>query len=217
MRTALFLSTIAVLVAAPALILAFLQGDGVATPEGWRVGLLVARAIATALVLTGGAAYLAHAYAVSSEHRRTLALCWLGATLCSAWLISPSIVAALPQSDIGRVLTSPAARWAWALAAVIGPDLVAGGAMLAAASARERRSSETEPLIVAPGHSFVSLGLAQLPAPPQASAPSQLDSAAQPAPSWRCDWCERNGFGSQQALNAHRGRCLQRPAPPTHG
>ena len=140
-----FVAVAATLVSAPRLVLAFLTGDGVALPPAVRIALLAASSIATAVAVTGGAAYLAHAMVTAQTGRRTLGAIWLAALLCSSALMAPLLVAGLPHSPLAGTLDSPASRWAWALCAVLAVDLVAAGAMRAgAAERRDRESLEQE-------------------------------------------------------------------------
>jgi hypothetical protein len=207
MRAALSLSAAAVAVAAPALILSFLEGDGIEPASSWRVALLSARAIATALVLTGGAAYLAHAYAIAPRSRGALAACWCGAVLCSAVLIAPAIVGGLERTSLARVLTTPAAMWAWAVAAVLGPDLVAAGAMLAASlPARERSDDRIET------SEIMSLGLSipssEAPTPPSTPLPTPSPEPV----SYPCfAGCGRS-FDSPGKARGHLAQCPKRKA-----
>jgi hypothetical protein len=139
-----FVAVAATLVSAPRLVLAFLTGDGVALPPAVRIALLAASSIATAVAVTGGAAYLAHAMVTAQTGRRTLGAIWLAALLCSSGLMAPLLVAGLPHSPLAGTLDSPASRWAWALCAVLSVDLVAAGAMRAGAAERRDREQLDE-------------------------------------------------------------------------
>src|SRR6202140_1182059 len=65
-RPGVLFAVAAVTVTAPRLALAFLAADGVAVPTAWRIDLLAVSSVATAVVLTGGTADLAHAIAGAS-------------------------------------------------------------------------------------------------------------------------------------------------------
>jgi hypothetical protein len=130
----------ATLVAAPRLVLAFLVGDAVEVPASVRIALLSISSVATAIALTGGAAYLAHAIAVARTGRRLLTALWIAILVCSSALMAPLIAAGLPRSPLASVLDSPAHRWIWAVCAVLAVDLVAAGAMRA--DAEQRRDAE---------------------------------------------------------------------------
>ncbi len=209
MKAAVSISAAAVAVSAPALVLSFLEGDGIAPASSWRVALLSARAVATALVLTGGAAYLAHAYAVLERGRGALAICWVGAVTCSAVLIAPAIVAGLDGTSLARVLVTPWSRWCWAVAAVLGADLVAAGAMLAGGS---HRSSDDLANSLATPSRYLSLGLATPPVggaqppalPPKISLP---DPVTHPCPVG----CGRL-FDSLDQARGHLAQCPKRKA-----
>jgi hypothetical protein len=85
----------AVTITAPRLALAFLVADGVVVPTAWRIDLLAVSSVATAVVLTGGTAYLAHATAVAAAGRRVLIALWTAALICSGALIAPASAASL--------------------------------------------------------------------------------------------------------------------------
>src|ERR1700688_198260 len=129
-RPGLFFAVAAVTVTAPRLALAFLAADGVLVPTPWRIDLLAVSSVATAVVLTGGMAYLAHAIAVARSHRGVLVLLWAAALACSGALIAPSIVATLRMQPLSAVLGLER-HWSWSICAVLAVDLVASGAMLA--------------------------------------------------------------------------------------
>jgi MFS family permease len=207
-RAALSLSAAAVAVAAPALVLAFLEGDGIATSPHWRAALLSIRAIATALVLTGGAAYLAHAYATVDRARAALAACWVGAVACSAVLIAPAIVGGLEGTSLARVLTTSHARWGWAVAAVLGPDLVAAGAMLAASHRVGERVLER----VSTPSRYLSLGLST-PSPGGAAFSPLPQPTPSPEPvAYPCPAGCGRSFDSQDRARGHLAQCPTRRA-----
>jgi MFS family permease len=129
-RPGVLFAVAAVTVTAPRLALAFLAADGVLVPTTWRVDLLAVSSVATAVVLTGGMAYLAHAIAVARSHRGVLVLLWAAALVCSGALIAPSIVATLRMQPLSAVLGLER-HWSWSICAVLAVDLVASGAMLA--------------------------------------------------------------------------------------
>jgi MFS family permease len=129
-RPGLFFAVAAVTVTAPRLALAFLAADGVLVPTPWRIDLLAISSVATAVVLTGGMAYLAQAIAVARSQRGVLILLWAAALACSGALIAPSIVATLRMQPLSAVLGLER-HWSWSICAVLAVDLVASGAMLA--------------------------------------------------------------------------------------
>lgn len=212
MKAAGSLSAAAIAVAAPALVLSFLEGDGIAPASSWRVALLTARAIATALVLTGGAAYLAHAYSASQTARRALAVCWIGAVACSAILIAPAIVAGLDGTSLARVLVSSWSRWCWAIAAVLGTDLVAAGAMLAAATSGAKPEA-AHPVTLSAGHLSLGLAALQVEAPPPSARPQSTlspDPVSYPCPAG----CGRS-FDTLDRARGHLAQCPTRKAKKT--
>jgi hypothetical protein len=103
-RPGVLFAIAAVMVTAPRLALAFLAADGVVVPAAWRIDLLAVSSIATAVVLTGGTAYLAHAIAVASSGRGLLVALWTAALACSGALIAPAIVATLRAQSLSAVL-----------------------------------------------------------------------------------------------------------------
>src|ERR1700694_3515975 len=103
-RPGLFFAVAAVTVTAPRLALAFLAADGVVVPTAWRIDLLAVASIATAVVLNGGTAYLAHAIAVAPSGRGVLVALWSAALICSGALIAPAIVATLRAEPLSAVL-----------------------------------------------------------------------------------------------------------------
>jgi hypothetical protein len=129
----------ATLVTAPRLVLAFLTGDGIAVPEGIRIALLSTSSVATAVAMTGGAAYLAHAIAVARRGRGVLTALWIAVLAFSSALMAPVLAAGLPRSALAAVLPSSAQQWAWAVCAVLAIDLVAAGAIRADAEQQRDR------------------------------------------------------------------------------
>jgi hypothetical protein len=211
-RTAVGLSAAAVAVAAPALVLSFLEGDGIAPASSLRVALLSARAVATALVLTGGAAYLAHAYATLERSRGALALCWIGAVACSAILIAPAIVAGLDGTSLARVLVSAWSRWCWAVAAVLGTDLVAAGAMLAAAT-RQLTPEIADPVTTSSRH--LSLGLAALQVAVESPAPPPHPTSIPDPVTYACPAGCGRSFDTLDRARGHLAQCPKRRAERT--
>jgi hypothetical protein len=140
-RTGRWFAVAAVLVTAPRLVLAFLAADSIALPPALRAALLSASSVATAVVLTGGAAYLAHAIAMARGDAggRLLRALWLAILICSSALMAPALAAGLTSSPLGIVLNRPVKRWAWAVCAVVAVDLVAAAVMQAEAAARRHR------------------------------------------------------------------------------
>jgi hypothetical protein len=226
----------ATVVTAPRLVLAFLVGDGIAVPDAVRIALLSTSSVATAIALTGGAAYLAHAITVARGDRRILAALWVATVACSSALMAPLIAAGLPRSLLASVLRTPTHQWLWAVCAVVAVDLVAAGAMRADAEQsrdQERRDEEHERAI---GELLRQRDSARADAQQAQSAlalaPRQAPSAAAPQPAMR----ERSAsaplerqpsgasahrcvcgrpFDTQQSLAAHMRWCQAARTPPT--
>ncbi len=59
--------------------------------------LLFTSSVATAIALTGGPAYLAHAITVARGDRRVLSALWVATVACSSALMAPLIAAGLPR------------------------------------------------------------------------------------------------------------------------
>jgi hypothetical protein len=195
----------ATLVTAPRLVLAFLVGDGIVVPDGIRIVLLSTSSVATAVAMTGGAAYLAHAITVARRGRRLLTALWAAILACSSALMAPLIAAGLPRSTLAAILPSAAHQWTWAVCAVLAVDLVAAGAIRADAEQRHDR----EGLDQAHRREIVELLEQRDSARAALSALTSLGSAteraASGAPALRC------GCGyvaaSQQALAGHQRWC----------
>jgi MFS family permease len=197
----------AILVTAPRLILAFLAADGVAIAPPIRIALLSVSSVATAIAMTGGAAYLAQSITLA-ERKGALAALWIAALACSSALMAPVLVAGLMRSPLAGVLGSQGLRWAWAVCAVLAVDLVAAGAIRADAERRRgesERNEEHERAIaeLIQQRDSARAGLDALRnAGAAASAPVE-ESAASPL---ACV-CGRSGFASAQALSGHQRWC----------
>jgi hypothetical protein len=223
-------------VTAPRLILAFLVGDGIAVPESVRIALLSTSSVATAIALTGGAAYLAHAITVARGDRRILSALWVATVACSSALMAPLIAAGLPRALLAAVLRTPAHQWLWAVCAVLAVDLVAAGAMRADAEQsrdQQRRDDEHEQAIAEllrqrdsaraaaqQAQSALALAPRQTPsaaspqsAPRARSASAPLERQASGASAQRCV-CGRR-FDTQQSLAAHMRWCQAARTPAT--
>src|SRR5260370_5845990 len=131
-RPGVLFAVAAVTVTAPRLALAFLAADGVAVPTAWRIDLLAVSSVATAVVLTGGTAYLAHAIAVASTGRGVLVALWTAALVCSGALIAPAIVATLRAQSLSAVPRLQP-NWGRSSCAVLAPHLVGSRAIVARA------------------------------------------------------------------------------------
>jgi hypothetical protein len=204
----------ATVVTAPRLVLAFLVGDGIAVPESVRIVLLSASSVATAIALTGGAAYLAHAITVARSDRRILSALWVATVACSSALMAPLIAAGLPRSLLAAVLRAPAHRWIWAVCAVLAVDLVAAAAMRADAEQsrdRERRDEEHQRAIAELLRQRDSARADALQAQSaQALAPRQTPGAAPQQPAMRARGAGTASGRKLSGASAHRCVCGRR-------
>jgi MFS family permease len=132
----------AILVQAPRLVLAVLAADRQpVTPAAERT-LLVVAGIGTAVVLTGGNLYLAHAMARLRRGRRALAAVWLAVLVSSGGLVVPLVAAGLRGRTLPQLLDGEALAWGWSLLAALAHEVTAAGCVLAAAVAAAERGAE---------------------------------------------------------------------------
>lgn len=137
----------AIAVLSPRLTLLFLEADGVPAPESWHRGLLAASSGAMAVVLCGGAAYLAHAVVRRRCYRTLILSCWIVLLVFLAVLLPPMLVSSLRTVPLNAVIAPGWPQWLWSLVAVLAPELVAGGVMAAvAASELEQEQYDEEEL-----------------------------------------------------------------------
>jgi MFS family permease len=198
-RPGVLFAVAAVTVTAPRLALAFLAADGVAVPTAWRIDLLAVSSVATAVVLTGGTAYLAHAIAVTPAGRGVLVALWTAALVCSGALIAPAIVATLRAQPLAVVLGAQR-HWAWSICAVLAVDLVASGAMLA-----DSRRSAGDP-VAHPVQQGGGNPLLILPDPVQGVGSPTLTPSSDPLPH-PCPWGCGRRFATKDAANGHGRHC----------
>ena len=189
----------AVTVTAPRLALAFLAADGVVVPTSWRIDLLAVASIASAVVLTGGTAYLAHAIAVARSRRGVLVALWTAALACSGALIAPAIVATLRAQPLSVVLGAQR-HWGWSICAVLAVDLVASGAMLA--DARRPDVDRVSHPVRPPGGGSMSIEDDRVEG--VESPTIQLSPVRLPHP---CSWGCGRSFVTKDAANGHGGHC----------
>jgi MFS family permease len=198
-RPGVLFAVAAVTVTAPRLALAFLAADGVVVPTAWRIDLLAISSIATAVVLTGGTAYLAHAIAVTTSGRGVLVALWAAALVCSGALIAPAIVATLRSQPLSAVLR-PQRHWGWSICAVLAVDLVASGAMLA-----DARRAAADP-VSHPVAQRDSNPLSILPHPVQGVVSPTLTPSSHPK-THPCPWGCGRRFETRDAANGHGRHC----------
>lgn len=132
-----WIAAAALLTNGPRLVLAFLEADGLVIGADVRSRLLHLTGWATAIVLTGGGAFLAHEAARAGRGRGLLVVCWLAVLLFSGLIIPPVLVTSLAASPLAAVLSPGWPRWAWACLAVLAVEVIAAGAMLAEVRRRQ--------------------------------------------------------------------------------
>ncbi len=129
----------AILVQAPRLVLAVLAADRQPVGAEAERTLLVIAGVGTALVLTGGNLYLAHAIARVRRWRRALAAVWLAVLVSSGGLVVPLVAAGLRGRTLPQLLGSELLAWSWSLLASLAHEVTAAGCVLAAAAAAGER------------------------------------------------------------------------------
>ncbi len=205
LRPGLFFAVAAVTVTAPRLALAFLAADGVVVPTAWRVDLLAVSSVATAVVLTGGTAYLAHVIAVARSGRGVLVALWGAALACSGALIAPSIVSTLRSEPLSVVL-GLGRHWSWSICAVLAVDLVASGAMLADARRPRAEEGVTHPV------RQPEAGPLSLPADPLHRVGGAAPTASAELFLHPCPWGCGRSFATRDAAYGHGRHCPARAA-----
>ena len=209
------LATAALAASIPRYVLAFLKADGVQFAGRWQAVealLLVLSALATAITVTAGAAYVAH---VAASAQRPL---WQRAVLFAFWLPSLGFeVAILAPALLSTMRAQPLACSASALASSaastplcvlpapldatwsgIGIAACAYSAMLCVVAASLMPHAVPQSVRDAP-HEPAQSG----PVPPLIGAERPLELASVPL---KCDQCGRE-FGTPNALRAHKRFC----------
>ena len=209
------LATAALAASIPRYVLAFLKADGIQFVDGWKAVealLLVLSALATAITVTAGAAYVAH---VAASAQRPL---WQRAVLFAFWLPSLGFeVAILAPALLSTMRAQPLACSASMLASSaasaplcvlpapldatwsgIGIAACAYSAMLCVVAASLVPRTAPQSVQDAPHEPAQSD-----PMPPLSSAerPLELTPVA-----LKCDQCGRE-FGTPNALRAHKRFC----------
>ena len=215
-RLGLFFAMSAVIVNAPRLVLAFLSSDGIEVPAHLRAVLLTSSAVATALLASGGGAYLAHAAVTAARHRRTLSVLWVLVLFGTAAIVTPLVVASLHRY-LDEVIPSPLGRWAWALAAVLLVELVAAGALVSVAAARQPAEQLADQL--APPRSYLDqltptshdLLTSRLSTSPSTS-PSNSEVLARSLPI-HCRYACGRSFARVEEERGHLAWCSNKPRP----
>jgi MFS family permease len=133
-NTGVWIAMAAILVQAPRLVLAVLAADHQVVGQSWERGLLVLAGFGTALVLTGGNLYLAHAIARVRRWRAGLVVVWLVVLASTGGLVVPMIAAGIGGRTLPQVLDAHLLAWAWSLLAALAHEVTAAGCMLSAAA-----------------------------------------------------------------------------------
>ena len=219
------LATAALAASIPRYVLAFLKADGIQFVDGWKAVealLLVLSALATAITVTAGAAYVAH---VAASAQRPL---WQRAVLFAFWLPSLGFeVAILAPALLSTMRAQPLACSASALAssAASAPLCVLPAPLDATWSGIGIAACAYSAMLCVVAASLVPRTAPQsvqdAPHEPAQSDPVPLlISAERPlelAPvALKCDQCGR-GFGTPNALRAHKRFCVPAPVVSTNG
>jgi MFS family permease len=190
----------AVLVQAPRLILALLAADREPVGLEWQRGLLVVAGLGTAVVLTGGNLYLAHALATARRWRAMLTAVWVAVLASSGALLVPMIAAGLSGRTLPQVLGSSDLQWSWAVLAAMAHEVTAAGCMLASAAS-------------APGSQQLSQ-LSPLPQPLELAGSPLVPAEGQAEQAHSCPESCGRSFRSAAAAAGHLRHCplrLNRP------
>jgi len=133
-NTGVWIAMAAILVQAPRLVLAVLAADHQAIAATWERALLILAGVGTALVLTGGNLYLAHAIARVRRWRAGLVVVWLVVLASTGGLVVPLIAAGIGGHTLPQVLDRDLLAWSWSLLAALAHEVTAAGCMLSAAA-----------------------------------------------------------------------------------
>lgn len=225
-RFGIGLAAAAVLVQAPRLVLTILAADRLPVAEQAEQILLSVAALGTAVAVTGGGVYIAHAALTAPRWRLALGTAWLLVLTASAGLVSPDIAARLAGLQLYEVVNTPALRAAWAVLAALAHEFTAAGCMLAAAAtSRALNAAERD-------DTRQRLALAEQRAERAEKAERELSEIwegdleisddhvaeaylpADPEP-FPCQWCARP-FKTKQARGGHQRSCPARPGVQSH-
>lgn len=130
----------ALCVTIPRLVFAFALSDGLALNEQVEFNLLLTSAIAGAIVLTTGNAFLSHILADTFHQRNALwyitASAWGANLLFAVFLIAPTLMVGMQRSALANILRVtvdpiPAGlmQWMWCITAALAFELLAAGSM----------------------------------------------------------------------------------------
>ena len=223
------LATAALAASIPRYVLAFLKADGVQFAGGWQAieaTLLVLSALATAITVTAGAAYVAHVAASAQRpfwQRATLFAFWLPSLGFEIAILAPALLSTMraqPLACSASLLASSAASAPLCVLPApldatwsgIGIAACAYSAMLCVVAASLMPHSPPQSA-QASAHESAPVPL-DAPHKPAESAPVPPQSAA-PVP-LVCDQCGRE-VGTANALRAHKRFCVPAPVISTNG
>ncbi len=132
---AVFFSALAT--AVPRMIVAFLMADNIVIERWVQAGLFSVTGIASAVVLTGGTAFIGHTLGQNMGKTgdlrwKMLASMWVLSLMASITIMSPALLVELRRSALAEVM-SPAWQWVWAITAVFAIEMLATSAMVAMA------------------------------------------------------------------------------------
>lgn len=187
----------ALLVTAPRYVYAFLVADGLTLDAWWERALIIASAVFTALVLTGGNAFMAHMLSLRMARRGPvfwmLLSAWAASIVLAAIILAPVFVASLAHSALATVLASDWQRAGYGTALALAVEVAVAGVAAAYALTHDAQTPT-----------------AAEPQEQQHEARPAAPASAEPqAERTRCQWCERD-FGSANALRAHEWRCVMK-------
>lgn len=134
MKWGTLIAMAALAVNAPRLIVTYLEIDRLGLPADMEQMLLVATAIATGVVLSGGGAYIAHTIAEKPSngwHQWVLVISYLMMLVFTVVLIAPMLMVGLRQTELTQVLTTSDTQWIWCIVAVVSVEVLAAACMVA--------------------------------------------------------------------------------------
>lgn len=134
MKWGTLIAMAALMVNAPRLIVTYLEIDRLGLPADWEQMLLIATAIATGIVLSGGGAYIAHTIAErpgNGWHQWVLVGSYLLMLMFTVILIAPMLMVGLRQTELTQVLTTQDMQWVWCIVAVVSVEVLAAACMVA--------------------------------------------------------------------------------------
>ncbi len=127
----------ALLTAVPRMTVAFLMADNIVISSAIQASLFSVTGIASAIVLTGGTAFIGHTLGqnmskINDLRWKMLAGMWIVSLAASITLMSPALLVELRRSALAEVMGTRW-QWAWAITAVFAIEILATSAMVAMA------------------------------------------------------------------------------------